>query len=352
MGELRAIQPAAPWDLVTRPAWIVPPGRSPFRVDAARAVAAALPVVVAALEHACGVAPSIEPVHAAALADFRPVIAFDLGGDAPSAVLLDEPAARAVVDAMAMHHLSLRGDGMLTAPEAGMLEFLLLDALDRLARHGHVAASRATVRDVVFGERDGLAIMERPSFGRMAFRVRASGREGLAVVALAPAFAAAGPLAVAPPGDDLLRLSLSLPSMTMLEHDRATIEPGDCVLAGVSSLGGSLGCTVVTHTGWTVGDAGDIVETGGGLRAMVRWRSEPVPLGDHDVAHAAILLGSLETPAASLRDLGGTVREASFTLDPVMHARLWVGGRDVARGELCRVRGEAALRVLAVEASS
>jgi hypothetical protein len=228
----------------------------------------------------------------------------------------------------------------------------LLDALDRLARHGHVAASRAITRDVVFGESDGRVLLERPSFGRMAFRVRASGREGLAAVVLPPAFAVERPLAEAPIAADRLRLSLALPSMTMLEHDRATIEPGDCVLAGVSTLGGSLGCTVVTHTGWTVGDAGDIVETGGGLRAMVRWRSEPVPLGDHDVAHAAILLGSLETPAASLRDLGGTVREATFTLDPVMHARLWVGGRDVARGELCRVRGEAALRVLAVEASS
>lgn len=352
MGEPRELQPAAPWDLVTRPAWILPPGRSPFRVDAARAVAAALPVVVAALEHACGVAPSIEPVHAAALADFRPVIAFDLGGDAPCAVLLDESAARALVDALAMHHLSLRGDGMLTAPEAGMLEFLLLDALDRLARHGHAPASRATIRDVAFGESDGRVLLERPSFGRMAFRVRASGREGLAAVVLPPAFAVERPLPEATIAADRLRLSLALPSMTMLEHDRTTIEPGDCVLAGVSTLGGSLGCTVVTHTGWTVGDAGDIVETGGGLRAMVRWRSEPVPLGDHDVAHAAILLGSLETPAASLRDLGGTVREATFTLDPVMHARLWVGGRDVARGELCRVRGEAALRVLAVEASS
>lgn len=352
MGEPRELQPAATWDLVTRPAWILPPGRSPFRVDAARAVAAALPVVVAALEHACGVAPSIEPVHASALADFRPLIAFDLGGDASCAVLLDESAARALVDALAMHHLSLRGDGMLTAPEAGMLEFLLLDALDRLARHGHAPASRATIRDVVFGESDGRTLLERPSFGRMAFRVRASGREGLAAVVLPPAFAVERPLPEAPIAADRLRLSLALPSMTMLEHDRTTIEPGDCVLAGVSTLGGSLGCTVVTHTGWTVGDAGDIVETGGGLRAMVRWRSEPVPLGDHDVAHAAILLGSLETPAASLRDLGGTVREATFTLDPVMHARLWVGGRDVAQGELCRVRGEAALRVLAVEASS
>lgn len=356
MGEPRDIQPAAAWDLVGLPAWVVPPGRVPFRRDVARALAVALPRVVAALEASCGIAPSIEPVHVSRLAEFRPVIVFDFDGDARIALLLDEGAARTLVDAVSMRHLSLRGDGMLSAPEAGILEFLLLDVLDRLARHGHAAASRFSIRDVAFGEADSRVVLERASAGRMAFGVRAAGRGGLVAVALPEAWAADQP--IDQPVDHLsieagrVRLSLALPAMTMLDHDLATLEPGDCVLAGVSSLANALGCTVVTHTGWTVGDAGDVVETGGGIRAMVRLRHEPTPLGGDHPSHAAVLMGSLEMPTQSLRALGGEVREAAFVMDPELHGRLWVGGRDVARGELCRVRGEAALRVLVLEATS
>ncbi len=350
MGEPREIQSAAEWDLVGSPAWILPPGRDPFRLDHARSIAAALPVVVASVDSAAGIAPSIEPLHPARLADMRPVIAFELEGDARWAVLLDEPAARALVDAVSVRHLSLRGDGMLSAPEAGILEFLLLDALDRLARHGYAAASRVSIRDVAFGESDARSLLERSSHGRMAFRVHVAGRGGLCVLAMPQSWAADVPVSESRAATHRVRLSLSLPAMTMLDEDLATIEVGDCVLAGVSSLVGALGCTVVTDTGWTVGDAGDIVETGGGLRAMVRWRTEPSPQGGDDASHAAILLGSLETPVASLRELAGAVREAAFAVDPAMHARLWVGGRDIARGELCRVRGEAALRLLCMEA--
>ena len=344
---------AALWGLITEPAWIgVDAASLPLRTDARAWISLFVNAAAAALSKACGVT-----VHLASIttppATLQPAIGVLIhnGPGVPAAaVVFDLAGARSLIDATTTRYLSLRGDGPLSAPEAGIAEFLALDVLDTLARTEPRHASSLVLAQVLVGEEPCRVLMRSRSRTPLWFSVTCAGKQGLAAVAVDAPFAAAPLL---PPCDPASKctLSLALPAFTMLPEELGSMEAGDCLMLGWPRLDGVPGCTVTTSTGWNVGRAHNVRTAGAGVTATVEWDPHPAPLGaelpESTSLPAAVCIGELVLPVGHIATRVGMSDHLLFSTDPVMPAWLLAGGRAAARGELCLLEREAALRILA-----
>ena len=118
---------------------------------------------------------------------------------------------------------------------------------------------------------------------------------------------------------------------------------------GLADVTGALGCGVVTSTHWSLGPAGDVTDAPTHVVASIAAAPWPRVDADFEVpadcVPASIRIGELSVPLEHVMTLGAP-RQLSFGKTSGREAVLVVRGREVARGELCRVDGEIAMRVL------
>lgn len=344
---------AALWGLITEPAWIgVDAAASPLRTDARAWITLFQNAAAAALSKACGVSVQLESITTPPT-QLRPaagMVIHNGPGNPAAAVVFDIPAARALVDATTTRYLSLRGDGPLTAPEAGIAEFLALDVLDTIARAEPRYAASLILAQAIVGEEPCRALLHSRGRTPLWFSITCAGKHGIAAVAVDAPFAAAPELPTPNPSA-LASISLALPAFPILPEELSQVQPGDCILLGWESLDAVPGCSVVTQTGWSLGRADNVRDTAAGTTATIHWAACPEPFGadlpETLVAPATVCIGHLSLPIGQLAHRAGQSDHLVFAKDSIAPAWLLAQGRPIARGELCLVQGEAALRILA-----
>ncbi len=184
-------------------------------------------------------------VAALALFDDGGAVELELAGERSLWIALDARATRALVDALALRHLGLRGVGELTGAERGLLEFAALSCLDR-------CAGGARVRRFLFGRELGRIALDA-SLSAVEFDLRcgAGGGSARALVKLEsddPPLVLESQRAL-----DELDLRVALPSVTLSRAERDALVSGDVLLLGTERLAGfATRVELVTSGGWRV----------------------------------------------------------------------------------------------------
>lgn len=335
------------------------------------------------------------------------------GGGGVMAIGADTDAARVLINALGSRFGGMRGKGPLTAAEVGLFEFLMLDVIERVVSQlkGRLAQACAgvVIGAPLAGRELSSGLLLSPSVHTLGMTVRIGGREGRLLVA-APrevflsqraesgeqgdaagsqeselARDGRGQGGEGAPWDssmwqakaeseprELLHeevlLALGLPPFTMAMSEIEQLAPGDCVLIGQREITGTLGCEIVTSTGWSLGPVVGVedapthivatieqspwprVARGGGGAARLGDSQGAVGAAREDSSKAyasvRVLAGQLKVPIEHVMTLGAP-RQLSFVKEPGAEGALVVGGEVFGWGELCRVDQELALRLTA-----
>lgn len=350
--------PAGDWSAGSLPAWMLNALATPARIEDRGTVVSAGPRVFAAwacqacrgplsqiLSRPVEMEPGGVPGGVVFSAELR-------GKEAGSPVLatlgLDLAAARVIADSLGVSLAGIRGAGALTAAEAGLVEFAMLEVLDRVL--GTLESDPQTVLGRIrVGEEAALAVRK----GRGAvipMRIVAGGRAGGAVAVLhttteaMPPMGPTGPEAA--PGSTLV--SLALAPFALALDELASLAMGDVVLPGLDELSQAIGCRLVTPTLWRLcgaaitGDSPTHLSVMAGPMAIAPdFENEPTPEGH---AAASIHLGETSITHDELRAWGAG-RTLALGKTPGREAALIVGTRVIARGELVRAEGQLGLRI-------
>jgi hypothetical protein len=169
-------------------------------------------------------------------------------------VVLDEGAARALLDALAKVSGAFHGHGPATRVERAGLEFLAARTLERLAEASAPGRTGAWPHLVEVIGTSGLAGTPRPAGEAIGFELAAAGRAGRAALfglhtntTREPLFARA---------DRRFELRAALPVIHLTEEEVAALAPGSVLLLGIPApLQYPLPVELVTTTGWSVARA-------------------------------------------------------------------------------------------------
>ncbi len=260
-------------------------------------------------------------------------------------IALDPAASRALVDALALRHLGLRGAGEPTGAERALLEFAALACLDR--------CGAARLRRFVHGRELARVTLEA-STSALEFDLRCGASGGRARVLVASTGQDA-PLLLDPQREvDELELRVALPRLSISRAEYDGLEAGDVLLLGVESLSGfAARIELVTPGGWRVAGA----ELAGDCALSLTVR-----IGALDVRvlprPSTTSSGVTLAPFLAARRVARTTFERwregdELTLDKRPEAALDVFASDGARrtAELVRVAGELGLRVCSLQAA-
>lgn len=273
----------------------------------------------------------------------------------PVVIALDEPLARAVVDALETDLLAPRGTGGLTEVEHGLLEFAAIAVADLLCR----GAVDSACRPRIVGLRSG-GDLRRLQGGEVCDSmtwIDSTLQVGLMPGRLVVGFADWNPSTQIEP-DTLpepkevaaaqVAVRVALPSFRLSAGEVDAMAPGDIVLPGVGNLlavGESL--RLVTETGWELADAQVSLDSPTVMRVLVgrlglrAWSGAGAESSDRVWA----LMGStVLTPHSATRLTAGASLELARCAGDVT---VWRQGRPTWRAERVQVEGELGLRLLA-----
>ncbi|MBK8095873.1 MAG: hypothetical protein IPK26_02125 [Planctomycetes bacterium] len=336
---------AAPWTCLFEPA-IAAIGDAVVARSLLRACQALRPRFVAALADEVGVAVEAGSMVVAPAADWCWGAEFRFQDGAIGRVWLDVPAARALVDAVAVASGGFAAPGALTGVELGLLDFLLVQVVAACTRGPAVppVSIRATLTPEAAGQAGNTV--------SLALRLAVGARRGWLRLDL-PRIE--WPASVRLPdhvaGPAHLGLTVVFGRVVLATAELAAVAAGDLLLLppGGYPLPGTR-CRLLTETGWYLADAEVLVDTPRLLRVRcAAMRPDlpelPVEAGKTTVhltmGHAALGIATMQRWQDGL--------ELEFAKDDGAAGATWPGPRTL-RGELVRVEPEVALRILAVEA--
>ncbi|HEY7115707.1 MAG TPA: FliM/FliN family flagellar motor switch protein [Tepidisphaeraceae bacterium] len=375
-GDVAASIPTrvpAPWQLaaLTRPARVSAAGTTLSR--AARlwldwTLQVAAEALGRALERPVNVEIPADPQSAAAASPQVFGVAFAhpaLSGGAEGLIVVDALLARAIVDALESDFANLRGNCGISDAEMGLLEYATLASVDHVLRDTTASAPDAPRAFALRGFLDAGELHERLKEQTRApgvLKVRIAGREGLLRLYIpgwqAPDLAA---LALPPPPPPpaaasvnpatALTLRLALPPLSLPADEVARLQGGDVLLLGATEPQSLSDCRLVTGTGWSIASA-TIVRNAATLLTV---RCGPFDLGvwNESAVGSAVPGHQVLTPVVGRQALTLDQLQrwqAGATLDLPKHlaapVELYLDNQPIAAGELVRVEGELALRLL------
>lgn len=276
---------------------------------------------------------------------------------ASGSLMIDPDLGRALCDALAVDVAGLRSSGALSEAETGILEYIALELVDRLARRvpdvsktwSIVAllspwdqSSASPARGNALGMR--LVLPTGQGWARLTL-------DGIPTESMTRAFGSA--LAHAREGNAArqpVALGLALPWVTLHAEELERLAPGDVVLLG-SSDPVALARTgfVRTETGWRIADvrAAQFTHTGIDLQVqdlgLAVDAPPPAPAGS--LVTLRPVAGRISLTLAQISDLReGDVLTLPF--DPAAPLLLSLANKPLARGEFVRVQGEAGMRII------
>lgn len=346
-----------PLNVVARPAFVRSHGRPipASTVLLADAIAShlgpLLSAIVARPVHIERRTPAHTPVIAVA-------IRLEDGSGETAGLGLSLSAARALIDPLAADAAGLRGSGPPTEVELGILEFVALSALDRLAAAQTVDVRLGQIVGVEAG--DAHAAREPAS---LDYELTCGSARGMLIVMLpesAMREQEPGAMIVeltdwdASAGDADVELRVALDPIPLTREELSSLAPSDLLLLGRTAIDSpSSACTVVTTSGWELATA-DILSDSATVIAVrcAAWspRASPALGAPRSAAgpSAVPLVGRRSVSAAQLAAMGeGQVID--FPKDREAPVELCAGGEIIALGELVEVDGEWAMRVTRLE---
>lgn len=272
-------------------------------------------------------------------------------GDRHVWISLDLKASRAVADTLTSGLGGLRGSGPLTDGEVGVLEFVVLDAVDRLCRRLSMAPGSVEVKSLgtgaVSSSVEGEAVLHLAVGAKKGrVRVRIEGPAGIEVPTIVP-----DRTHVTRPGSVVARILAGELGLSATEQDH--VEPGDTVLLDASDEGALLRSPrLVTSTGWCLG------ECGVGARSSTLWTVElrsfdPSPMSPGASGEAGpvfLMFGEAVLSVGDIERLGAGAR-IELSVSPSSPAVLVRDHRVIGAGELLRCGEQLALRVLSWDRS-
>lgn len=294
--------------------------------------------------------PSTLPLREEAFA-LRLALSGDGRADGAAYLTFDQGAARAIVDALEARLAGVRGVGDLTDAELGLLEFVGLELLERLAREVEALRGRVRIEAFLSGQEVLRELAASGLVASAAFGLHVGARGGTLV--LWSAARTGAPSACPRPPHEAREgcvwVALALPPVE-LDHERAaSLRAGDVVLLGTADLH-SFGTSyrLVSATGWELARASLIEDSptqasarAGELRPTVA-RHEPSRPG---LAALVATLGWLELDLDQL-EAWRAGDALAFTKRRAGAVGLHGPGSSVS-GELVRIGEEVGVRVLA-----
>lgn len=276
---------------------------------------------------------------------------------ASGSLMIDPDLGRALCDALAADVAGLRSSGALSEAETGILEYIALELVDRLARLVPDVASTWSVVALLSPWDQSSASPSRGSALGMRL-VLPTGQgwarltlEGVPTETMTRAFGSA--LSHAREGRAARQpvwLGLALPWVTLHAEEFERLAPGDVVLLGGSDpVGLARTGFVRSETGWRIADVRAAQFTHTGIDVQVQDlglavdASPPAPAGS--LVTVRPIAGSVSLTLAQISDLrAGDVLTLPF--DPAAPLILSLANQTLARGEFVRVQGEVGMRVI------
>ncbi len=275
-------------------------------------------------------------------------------------LLLDESAARAVVDPLLTDHVQARGAGPLLDAERGVLEYAVEAWADALGQRLGDAGVAPVIRQVDHEPKrqgsspPGAKLIYRqlvipPTRGTLAVSIPA----GLEMRRLSRVAGLSDGIVT----DDawltsVCTIRVALSPIRLDKVDTASLQPGDALLVGRTSLEHlSAEATLCSDSGWTIGRV-QIRHDSAATLSVELLNVDPWPQStDAQSPVLYALLGRLEITGEQLRSLrNGTVLDLQQSApNPVL---LRYGGNDFARGELVTARSEIGVRITELLAGS
>lgn len=285
----------------------------------------------------------------------------EIGSDGGAAawVTVDEPAARALADAVEARIADVRGAGELTDAELGFLEFAALCVVDAAARRLPALGRRGAVRGFLSGTELARCIGSAGGTG-IPIRLRIGAREGSAAVWLARGGEAEAIVRDVRPleleteertGD--VELSIALSPVAVDAGELARGAPGDVLLLGVDTLESAASrARLVTSTGWRLAEVSlervfpDHVRVRVGPIAPV---PDTLPAASGERRLVEPRLGRVRIDLRRLRGWGDD-EPLDLELDADGPFRLFHRGLHLGTGEPVLLDGDLGVRLLSFEA--
>lgn len=268
-------------------------------------------------------------------------------------VVLDQDAARALADAVALEAAGLRGSGRITLADQGLVEYIALTLTESLVRsfNQHVSSGCEVVITSILSGPAAADALRESSWPRVTVSLSIASRLGRCVVAFDGWSASPTD---APPRtmsrsetNQTLRVSLALPAISLSAFEIANAAVGDLVLLGTSGLDErTIGCTLVASTGWSLASA-SIASDAPGMISLRCGELNPVPHEGwvcRDESPCLLpLIGAGTLTADELKSWRGgralDLRKTFAGVELVLQAACW------SRGGLVKVENEIAVRI-------
>lgn len=293
-----------------------------------------------------GLAPAATTLPSPNPSDVPYLIRVSVGG-APLTIGLDLAAARSLVDTLTTALGGLRGTGPLSDGEQGILEFVLLESLERMIKRLDAPPGAVIVESLL--PKDWAGPSQASHTLNLELLVGSS--RGRVFVSEVPESIGQPDQSTAirqPMENGVIALGLALPPIPLSETELARVTPGDLLLLSTVEPGGPWRVAhVVTPSGWCVARVDEIALGPDAATArLLEFEPCPHPPLRPDAPPSVLpVVGRSSASTSALARLAPSAM-MDFEIDAEAPVRLWVEGAPIGTGELVKADGHAAVRVL------